>query len=1060
MQISANIGNSVCALYEDQGVVCPPKLKADLFTTGCVDNIDHNPSSRTAKDSFHGTSISLTQHPTENETGTDRGAVVINPNLPKQKGMSDLPQAYTHIDPLVKQTRDQYVPLSHGVGKPGTDQLEEAISSEYDWLVAVEDLLQKEQLEVGDNLTWSAYHAASQPQFVRPRAITSLLPLFSENAHSLAMIQHSMKVIKEAVNHLNCGQTPIITMDQPLFAIGKQIQWTKPDDYGEDKYVVMMGGLHIEMAVLRMVGHWLNNSGWANALVQASVTTSGKAEAVIKASHVTRSRYCHQVSACALHLLMRNAYTAYLHSEANEHLDFNAWRDLQSQTCPQFKFWSTALNLELMLMIFVRSVRTGDFALYVQVLSQVAPWMFALDQNNYARWLPIHIRDMMVLEHKHPAVFAEFQAGKFVAQKSSHVFSCIALDQNHEQENEVIKGEGGAVGLTENPAALRRWMIAGPEIARIVKEFEATFLVQESSDVRHHEQVPSVQRNFAKDVESLVNIIEDLGNPFLEDSRELLVLDTKEIMPECVIKSVMSAGQVGQSQYESFMVDRLQMCTTAITDTIHRNNLTLFGMRQPSQYKAQSKLASLKSDCNLFARLYIGCQARDGNLEDFFKHENQACPPALSVMGKLRVTTKSDLLPCLEVSTSDCPEVDMKILDGAVVVNMLPPGKCRTFQEYATEVFQPYIVQQSQAVKRVDIVWDCYMPNSLKKCTRESRGAGTRQRVSPNTVIPANWKSFLRSDENKAALFVLLSRTIGDLTIEGVQVVSTLNNDVISSTPVDRSGIAPCNHEEADTRMILHSADGQKSGLSRIMIRTVDTDVLVLAIANVQKIGIEELWLAFGVGKHFRYIPAHQIASTLGFNMSVALPFFHALTGCDTVSAFAGRGKPTAFEVWRTYPEVTEVFQALSDVPDQISDEQFEAIEQFVVLMYSRTCPFKKVNQARQTIFAQGNRTIENIPPTQAALWQHAKRAAYQAGHVWGQSCIQLQELPIPGEWGWQTSADGWTPLWTTLPEASKSCSELIHCGCKKACRGQCKCYKASLQCTHLCYCAGNCHQD
>ena len=43
----------------------------------------------------------------------------------------------------------------------------------------------------------------------------------------------------------------------------------------------------------------------------------------------------------------------------------------------------------------------------------------------------------------------------------------MAMDQSHEQLNKSIKGEGGAVGLTEDPAALRRWMIAGPELSRI-----------------------------------------------------------------------------------------------------------------------------------------------------------------------------------------------------------------------------------------------------------------------------------------------------------------------------------------------------------------------------------------------------------------------------------------------------------------------------------------------------------------------------------------------------------------------------------------------------------------
>ena len=73
------------------------------------------------------------------------------------------------------------------------------------------------------------------------------------------------------------------------------------------------------------------------------------------------------------------------------------------------------------------------------------------------------------------------------------------MDQNHEQENEMIKGDGGAVGLTESPAALRRWMIAGPEIARGVKEIESTYDVRKPHDNRHHEQIPSVQKAFAKE---------------------------------------------------------------------------------------------------------------------------------------------------------------------------------------------------------------------------------------------------------------------------------------------------------------------------------------------------------------------------------------------------------------------------------------------------------------------------------------------------------------------------------------------------------------------------------
>jgi len=79
----------------------------------------------------------------------------------------------------------------------------------------------------------------------------------------------------------------------------------------------------------------------------------------------------------------------------------------------------------------------------------------------------------------------------------------------------------------------------------------------------------------------------------------------------------------------------------------------------------------LKSDCSLFSRLYIACQSPDGNLEDFFKHENQPFSPALSQAGKLREGQKSDLVKCLEklTASSRAPtQMEAMVVDGAVLV--------------------------------------------------------------------------------------------------------------------------------------------------------------------------------------------------------------------------------------------------------------------------------------------------------------------------------------------------------------------------------------------------------
>ena len=116
---------------------------------------------------------------------------------------------------------------------------------------------------------------------------TPLLPLFLESAHTVAMIKHSMDVVRNAVEYLNPGQTPVVTFDQPLFALVKEIQWKWPQDYGEEKFVVLFGGLHIEMAALKTLGDWLQGSGWVQALVQAEITSAGTADSFLRASHVS-----------------------------------------------------------------------------------------------------------------------------------------------------------------------------------------------------------------------------------------------------------------------------------------------------------------------------------------------------------------------------------------------------------------------------------------------------------------------------------------------------------------------------------------------------------------------------------------------------------------------------------------------------------------------------------------------------------------------------------------------------------------------------------------------------
>ncbi|KAJ7384068.1 hypothetical protein OS493_024082 [Desmophyllum pertusum] len=213
MSISTDAANSVCSRFEQDGVVCPPKLRGNLFTTGALDNIDHNPSATTAKDSFHGTAISLMQHPTNDNCGNERGVNVIDENVAPQRRVKDLPNDYKNVPPVVLKTNDPVIPKLIGPIMPQLAENASSLSKQLDWLNKVKSLCGKDELNNEDFISWAAFYASLQPSPVHQVDIVALLPLFLENAHSVAMVRHGMDVVNDVVQHLNPGQTPVIFMD-------------------------------------------------------------------------------------------------------------------------------------------------------------------------------------------------------------------------------------------------------------------------------------------------------------------------------------------------------------------------------------------------------------------------------------------------------------------------------------------------------------------------------------------------------------------------------------------------------------------------------------------------------------------------------------------------------------------------------------------------------------------------------------------------------------------------------------------------------------------------------
>ena len=976
MEIEEWLATSVSERYDNEGVVCPAQLRRGLFTSGALDNLDHNPSSNTAEASFHGTSISLFQNVDKSHPGEKREPIRIPP-ISNQK--HHIPDHYA-IVPSISLNMKSLKPkltTSNSTIPVDTECLGVARMEESQWLKHASSILDMYDNDSDEVIAWSAYHASIrvQPESSNAKAVTALLPLFAEKAAEPSMVKHGMDTIREAVNLLNPGQVPVVAVDQPIFAIAKSIQWKWPAQYGEQVYVTMLGGLHIEMALWRTLGDILANSGWTDVLACAGVTTSGTADSFLKSAHLKRTRNAHQITALALSKLQDDSF---LMNDDNDEQNHDSWKKCMLEKYPTFFYWDLILRYELLILIFVRAHRERNFTLYREVLVELVPLFFAMDHVNYARWLPVHIRDMYSLPESIETEFKE--NANWIVSKTERAFSSIPIDQCHEQMNKMVKGKGGVVGLLDNTVALRQWMLAGPERSRLLEEFACDYLGDSAAEHDHHEQSSFTQTSFHKHASDLYEMIKLRGNPFLDKCPELVILGTRDCATDKAISNLRLLESAGQAQYQAFVKDALIEGTRSIHEPIKKNSLSIFRetKRKPCG-KLQYKIKSLGNDLSLFGQMYVAVQHRDGDMNQFFEHETCPLPPSLTDVEKIKFGKKSDLLKCLVGTVpsdhgNPPSRYDCTIFDGAAVVHALPPNSAsKTFDDYAARVFVAYLHQQLRNNDRVDVVWDTYLDDSLKEHAREKRGQGMRRKVSPKTMIP-KWKSFLCHPKNKAELFSFLSTKVEQSEFQADKVVYITSGDKVLNVGSAHT-MSDCNHEEADTRIVIHLLHALVTGSQLIQIRTVDTDVVVILLGMFHIVRTKyedaQIWVGLGFGKDMKHVNLNDIYDGIGEARSRGLPVFHAITGCDTTSAFMNKGKTTAWRAWLSTPDVTDTFVYLAENPFVIVSEdspQFRAIENFVVALYDQSGDSTSVNEARKNLFCRKSiKSLNRLPPTQVS---------------------------------------------------------------------------------------------
>ena len=251
------------------------------------------------------------------------------------------------------------------------------------------------------------------------------------------------------------------------------------------------------------------------------------------------------------------------------------------------------------------------------------------------------------------------------------------------------------------------------------------------------------------------------------------------------------------------------------------------------------------------------------------------------------------------------------------------------------------------------------------------------------------------------------------------------------------------NHEEADTRLILHLWEEVEEGYERVLVISRDTDVLLLLV-HVMTTKPVEVWMISGTAKNRKCYPVHEASQRLTQSVKTNLLSFHALTGCDTTSAFHSYGKKSCWKTFRNQPLLVAGIDR---------DGELAPIEQFVCHLYGIP-EQSSVDQATLHLFCKAKKGLEMLPPTKDALELHTIRANYQAKILLLADQQHIQVSSPMDTSAWINEEVCLNAVWTRLPPIPDACLELVTCGCKSKCRTvRCSCFRKDIKCSYTCSC-------
>ncbi|KAL2094651.1 hypothetical protein ACEWY4_009370 [Coilia grayii] len=567
--------HTLSTMDKETGAIIPANLVQGRFIHFSADNIDINEGTLDGQNTFHATQYAAWQ----------RGPISVDPleNVsPTQQVTLKVPEEMNIILPLY---------IREGIVEP---DLNEKVCEQW-FQETLSDCPPAIKAVAKDR----AFHMKRQAQNPKPGwtrcneehsytnpeiSLVGYMPIIPAPAHDINTMNTVVRRIMQVAKSFNQSYA-VLTVDQALFPLLMELKWIVPEY--KDSLIPRLGGLHISLNFLKVLGKHMQDSGLAEIWKESGLFGPGTVHHVLDGKDYNKGVRAHKITVQALWQLLLPEFQVYL-EEHNGNLkqsletytksdvkeDFekmcdmlssdtynalqSAFISLKKEANPNFQFWWQYTEMVQILLLFIRSQREGNWGLHLYAFQEMLPYFHRYDHTNYARWGPVYLAQMKQLPAE---VQDEFDSGNWVVKGSSRRFNQVDPDQAQEWMNGVGKKSGGIIGITKTPSALFRWTLSYSLRTHIAAQTREMYHLGIYDEMAHNESNASRRLQDHADEKNIMELLQK--SAVFSDSQQgpfsdmLQNIVTKDIATAEIQDSLLNAFSLGQEKLITFVKQRL-----------------------------------------------------------------------------------------------------------------------------------------------------------------------------------------------------------------------------------------------------------------------------------------------------------------------------------------------------------------------------------------------------------------------------------------------------------------------------------------------------------------------